>query len=136
MCIRTGPQPLENFSRPYKHKTMLYARCKKCRAKCAAQSRKDSGQRGRWNYRLLRCYGITAEVVEQMYEQQGRRCAICFVYKELNTNLNTDSLHVDHDHSTGMVRGLLCYACNLGLGHMKDSGDLLRSAISYLEKHT
>lgn len=43
-------------------------------------------------------------------------------------------LHVDHDHSTGLTRGLLCHSCNVGLGHMRDSPDILRSAIAYLKK--
>jgi hypothetical protein len=42
---------------------------------------------------------------------------------------------IDHDHKTGMIRGVLCQKCNLGLGHMNDDIALMRNAIAYLEKY-
>lgn len=44
------------------------------------------------------------------------------------------TLHIDHDHETGAVRGLLCYKCNLAVGLFKNSPDLLRAAALYLER--
>ncbi len=58
-------------------------------------------------------------------EQQGR-CAIC-------QNLAKGKLVIDHDHSSGEVRGLLCPSCNLGLGHFFDNPSFLRRAIEYLQ---
>lgn len=43
-------------------------------------------------------------------------------------------MHVDHDHNTGHIRGILCQACNVTLGKMNDSPELLRAAAAYLEK--
>lgn len=69
---------------------------------------------------------------EWLMDLQGHRCAICGI-NELG---DTRQFAVDHDHSTGLVRGLLCANCNLGLGHFKDSTDILRAALSYLECQT
>lgn len=68
-------------------------------------------------------YGLTdAEYSHLLVEQDGL-CAIC--YEEPAT-------HVDHDHVTGEVRGILCRSCNLGIGHLRDDVELLRAAIEYL----
>jgi len=71
-------------------------------------------------------YGITIEDYDEMVEAQEGRCLICIE--------PTDKLVVDHDHETGKVRGLLCSACNTGIGHLKDSTERLFSAIDYLTK--
>lgn len=63
----------------------------------------------------------------KMWESQGRRCKICGV------GLEYDSIHTDHDHSTGKVRGILCRNCNTALGKFKDDPALLRRAASYIE---
>lgn len=73
--------------------------------------------------------GITEEQYLRMQADQADRCAICRTgtpWKRSRT------WHVDHDHLTGEVRGLLCTKCNRGLGLFQDSPDLLRSAIRYL----
>lgn len=73
---------------------------------------------------LKRRYGITFDQWTEMLIAQSGRCAIC-----LDPMVDP---HVDHDHSTGSVRGLLCTNCNTGLGKFKDSPDRLASAIQYL----
>ncbi len=78
------------------------------------------------NWRLKSRYGITLEQYEQLFNLQGGRCAIC--------DRETDhTLHVDHCHETGLVRGLLCGSCNRGLGMYGDNVQLLRKAADYLE---
>jgi hypothetical protein len=73
-------------------------------------------------------YGISLIDYEQMFDEQGGRCAIC-------ENLPiVKVLEVDHDHATGKVRGLLCGNCNKMLGHAKDSVKNLASAIKYLNQ--
>lgn len=78
---------------------------------------------------LLASYGITLEQKESMLAAQGGVCAICGGDEHTETN----SWHVDHDHKTGLVRGILCMLCNLLLGKAKDSPDILRSAANYLD---
>lgn len=68
-------------------------------------------------------YGISLEVYEEMVAAQGGRCLICRRKKKLC---------VDHDHKTGVVRGLLCPPCNHGIGSLKDNPVLLKRAINYL----
>jgi hypothetical protein len=77
-------------------------------------------------FKLLRKYGITIPQYESMYTAQNGVCAIC----KRKTNEN---LRVDHCHKTGKVRGLLCHNCNTGIGHFRDSIDLLNTTIAYLK---
>lgn len=74
---------------------------------------------------------------QRMVQFQDNKCAICS-----NTETVIDArrdrvrkLAIDHDHATGKVRGLLCSSCNNGLGRFKDSPELLKKAVEYLEYH-
>ncbi|WP_374580593.1 endonuclease VII domain-containing protein [Sphingomonas sp. J344] len=75
-------------------------------------------------------YGLSLTDFHDLLEAQGGVCAICSEPEQVKDGR---SLAVDHDHSTGEVRGLLCQKCNTGLGKFRDSPDLLREAIKYLE---
>lgn len=77
-------------------------------------------------------YGVTPEWVKEQRERQMGICDICGV--EL-CETNTVATHVDHDHTTGKVRGVICQACNKGLGYFRDRTDVLESAIIYLRKN-
>ena len=83
----------------------------------------------RQHERLCKKYGITAQQYDEMLENQNYGCAICGIKK----NGRRINFVIDHDHATGKVRGLLCYQCNVGLGHFKDNPILLRKAADYLE---
>lgn len=74
-------------------------------------------------------HGKTRAEIYAIVMQQGG-CAIC---KKQPTGIH--AWHGDHDHKTGAFRGVLCRACNVGLGHFKDKVKLLREAIYYLESH-
>lgn len=87
------------------------------------QENKEAFNMGNWRSYLRRKYGLTPEQLEAMKEAQGHRCLICNQRRKLV---------VDHDHVTNRVRGLLCNACNCGIGHFCDDADLLRVAITYL----
>jgi ribosomal protein L44E len=76
-------------------------------------------------------YGITEHQVVELALLQEGRCAICGAVPD--TSKKRGGLHVDHDHASGVVRGLLCELCNLGLGRFKDDPEVLRSALEYLE---
>lgn len=78
--------------------------------------------------RLKRQYSISEEIYEAIFKKQDGRCAIC------RCQQHYQRLAVDHDHKTGMVRGLLCVQCNRGLGRFFDSALRLRNAAAYIEK--
>jgi hypothetical protein len=78
---------------------------------------------------LKRKYGITIEQYEAMLALQGGGCAICGRKSRAGI-----SLHIDHDHETGQIRGLLCFPCNNLLGDIEDDLERLREAASYLER--
>jgi hypothetical protein len=90
--------------------------------------RKDNPERLK-NRTLKRLYGITLETYNLLLEKQNHSCAIC----NKPQNQLTLPLCVDHCHSTGKVRGLLCKRCNSGLGFFNDNVDLCKSAVSYLD---
>ena len=78
----------------------------------------------------MRKYGITPQEYDALLEKQEGKCAIC---KE--TCAVYGRLCVDHDHTTGKIRGLLCNHCNTGLGKFKDKVELLDVAIEYLKRN-
>lgn len=75
-------------------------------------------------------YGITPEKYNEMLENQGGVCAICKTKPQFDTRKKR--LSIDHCHTTGKVRGLLCDACNRGIGMLKDDTSVLMNAINYL----
>lgn len=83
---------------------------------------------GSMRKRLRRDYGITLEIYFEMLQAQGRACLICrSSFDEINKP------HVDHCHTTGAVRGILCRWCNQGLGMFRDEPDRMRQAAIYIE---
>lgn len=80
-------------------------------------------------YHLKSKFDITQDDYDRMLDDQGSACAIC------GTSYDK-TYHVDHDHDTGEVRGLLCDCCNRGLGYFKDNPSIMASAITYLSKET
>jgi hypothetical protein len=76
---------------------------------------------------LRRTFGITLEDFEALLVAQGGGCAICGRAAPEGT-----SLHVDHDHETGVVRGLLCFTCNGALGMFTENEEYLARATDYV----
>lgn len=76
---------------------------------------------------LKRKFGITLETYDDLFTRQGGVCAIC-----QRPPRDDISLHVDHEHETGRVRGLLCFRCNNALGDFDDDPVRLFQALAYL----
>jgi len=71
-------------------------------------------------------YGLTPLQYAEMFSEQKGLCQICLL---------RPIQHIDHDHRSGVVRGLLCGTCNQGLGYFHDEPGTLRAAATYLEEH-
>lgn len=85
--------------------------------------RRANPERHKANLRRQR-YGLEPEEYAAMLAAQDGKCAICDRVME--------PPHVDHDHATGLVRGLLCDTCNRGIGYMQEDPKILVAAIGYL----
>lgn len=73
-------------------------------------------------------YKMTPEDWDKIHDEQLGRCPICL------RTLSESRVHVDHDHTTGEVRGLLCHSCNVAIGHLREDPESMRRAIDYLSK--
>jgi hypothetical protein len=74
-------------------------------------------------------YGISRTVIERLWEFQNQSCRVC---GEPQTLFGRSGIHVDHDHVTGKVRGLLCAGCNVALGAVRENPEILVGLIQYL----
>lgn len=105
-----------------------------CRCEVCVMATRERARRYHANYkeriaekRLLKEYGITREDYARMLEAQGGVCAIC-----QGARPDGKPLYVDHCHTTGAVRALLCTQCNTGIGMFGDDPDRLLAAAAYL----
>ncbi|MEU4567863.1 endonuclease VII domain-containing protein [Micromonospora sp. NPDC023956] len=124
--------PLTEFHRNRRRAGGLALDCKTCAAaRSEASRRKQGGVPQRRSPTpvgyLRRRYGIGQKEFDQLLAEQGGVCAICGA---------AEPQHVDHDHRTGWVRGILCFNCNGGLGQFRDDQSRLAGAITYLRGTT
>lgn len=109
--------PVDSFSKKKGTRDGFASRCKPCMRDI------------QWYIR----YGITPEQYSRLLESQDYLCAIC---RKPEPNPRYEYLSVDHDHTTGEVRGLLCSLCNPMIGYAKNDPEILESAIRYLQERT
>ncbi|MFE3881960.1 endonuclease VII domain-containing protein [Streptomyces lydicus] len=88
----------------------------------AAPCKSRKAMKGRAGH-LRRHDGMSEAERNALMKEQRRMCPLCLACP----------VHVDHDHGTGRVRGVLCFSCNAALGQFKDRPDVLRRAAEYLE---
>ncbi len=116
-------QPITEFRRCGSPKNMRRSDCKTCTDRLNKPYKRKK--------HLKEKYNLSLEDYETMVLNQNNLCAIC---GNPEPHIGA-SLAVDHNHTTGKVRQLLCSHCNLLLGHAKDSIDILKAAIQYLITH-
>ncbi len=144
-CIQCGrTKPLEEFhaiSPKKRRRRFRRSFCKECDYANQKKYREaDPEIHRKWQRkRLLKSkYGMTPADFDNMLEGQKWLCAICgtlLVINAVGHRNQKDSACLDHDHATGKVRKILCFRCNLGIGHFGDNIELLKLAIAYLENH-
>ena len=132
-------KPLDDFPIQKGGRHRRHPVCKACRAaaerlryaarreQILAASRLDPARMRRVRWRsILRKYGVTREEYEAMFARQCGACVIC--------HRLAVPLLVDHDHITGVVRGLLCTRCNFGIAGLHDDPELCVAGAEYLER--
>lgn len=132
-CSRCGDVlPRSGFFPDRRTRDGLSKVCGRCRGRLAAvrkrvaaRSRTDDDKRRD----SLGARGLSPQDYDLLLELQGGGCAIC------GYDPGGRKLNVDHDHTAGRVRGLLCRKCNTGIGFFGDDLEGLRKAVEYLERH-
>lgn len=134
-CNKCGLSKRENEFTYDKRRSDRKSRfCKKCQSEINSISwnkNKNKYKDRKRKYDLLRDHGITYDEYLEVLINQNYSCKICGD-KPNGLGVNGMFLHVDHDHSNGAIRGLLCNRCNLGLGLFRDNCKYLSNAIEYL----
>lgn len=129
--------PTSEFYKSIERKQGIKAQCKQCydknrkdRYKTDEPYRKKLIQNSLDSKRKNQL-GVSREQYKLLLESQNYCCAICQLL--LDKSSKRASGHLDHCHTTGKVRGILCLHCNTGLGMFRDDTDTLLSAIQYLK---
>lgn len=129
-CTRClSEKPISLFFRQKKGKYGVASRCKACIKEYRFANRhKLKEYFHSWN--IKNTYGLSGNDYALMLKNQNGLCAA----NNCEEKAHGGRLSVDHDHSTGRVRGLLCHACNMSLGRVNDSIEKLKGLIAYLER--
>jgi hypothetical protein len=85
------------------------------------------------HYYIKSRYGISKKEYEQMLVDRNFTCDICG-YKQPENAKKMQKLYIDHCHTTNVIRGLLCFSCNTGLGYFKDNIENITKTIKYLKR--
>jgi len=147
-CLKCGRSlAIENFYRR-QDGGIFNPKCKECcransarwrvenverhRENCDRWSKKNPKRRDfiMWRAHIRRKYGISPDDYEKILTEQGGRCGICRCLPQVGKKF-----HVDHDHKSKKVRGLLCIHCNFAVSRLDISIDWAQSALDYLKKY-
>ena len=122
-------KPIEDFYVRNKTSMVRHSTCKECDKKRLAENYDPIKYR---EQHLQRSYGITQQDYDVMLVEQNHQCAICGT-TDPGGRHNSNYFVVDHCHTTGKVRKLLCHNCNTALGLIGDNTQVLQSMIKYLQ---
>ena len=136
VCRKCNEERTIDFYGKYRNRGKEFRRklCNPCRSQerskqyYASSELKERAYQSSRKSLLKNRYGITEIKYEEMLKSQHGRCGIC--KKESSKKLN-----IDHNHKTNVVRGLLCWDCNIALGKFKDNLNIIKNAVKYMEEH-
>jgi hypothetical protein len=127
MCPRCGENP-----RPRGKSGKTQGRFRPYCGPCGLERKRElyvhNPERARRSH-LRQKFGISPEQYREIEQAQGGMCRLC------GKSPKTRQLAVDHDHTTGSIRGLLCYRCNTGLGALGDDPEGLQRALDYVKEN-
>jgi hypothetical protein len=137
-CSQTK-QSSEFYPDP-RNKDGCMSQCKECNKAAGRKYHADNREvqrKNRINYNLKSKYNMTIECRDRMLVSCGYRCEICSSKVTTPTSKNESGVaNIDHCHTTGKVRGILCGPCNRAIGLLQDSPELLTKASNYLKERT
>lgn len=122
-------KPLLDFQRKWGTRDGLSCQCKSCKRDFYYKNHLSMRRKSRARC-MFRKFGISPAQFEEKLAQQGGKCAAC-------GKIPSDARrpHIDHDHRTGKVRGILCHGCNVSLGMLRDDVDTILKLAAYLKSH-
>ena len=128
VCAKCGcRKELEMFHRQPSGPLGRHSWCKECANAAQRASRvRNHAPEAKRRWQIYTRYRLTEADVVQLLEKQGGVCGICGFQMRRQC--------IDHDHKTGVIRGLLCHPCNVALGHIERDG-FLDAAVRYLARH-
>lgn len=137
LCLAN--KAVEEFAKRKHNKSGIHSWCLSCfRDVNKANYSKDEVRKRARERRLVALYGMSLGEFNELLLKQGNKCAICGTLEPMfelpvNGKKNSNSgWHVDHDHVSKKVRGILCPTCNCMLGYAKDNPQTLARGIRYL----
>jgi len=128
-CSCKQEKLIEDFGNDFTTPHGLARRCRSCYSLKGKKRYKENKHKHQ-DYKRKKKFGLGKLEYQKLLMAQNNTCAICGIKFPKGKDPS-----VDHDHKTGIVRGLLCSNCNLGLGHFKDDIEVFLKAIQYLKLH-
>lgn len=135
ICLEDFEASLKMFPKA-KTKDGLGTYCRKCNSNKTSEWKSNNKDREKLNRRksaLKAAYGISVDEYDSILKSQDGGCKLC--NRTDTGSKRCNYFHVDHDHATGKVRGLLCNNCNRGIGYLGDSPERLVKAAEYIRSH-
>lgn len=128
-----GEKSLSEFHKTIRNGDGHHQRCKVC-ANYANKVSRDKDPNFNRRNNLRRSFGMSLDEYQRLYDSQDGVCAICRKPESVIRAGKVLSLAVDHDHTSGRIRGLLCNNCNRGVGLFSDDTTIISRAVEYLRR--